>query len=193
MKKITISLVALLAAMFLSFPLYAAEDMQQSGMSKKSAAQLGSSISAKQLLGMKIVSPQGENIGRIEDVKLNTESGRLSFVTISKGGVMGIGGDNLAVPLAAFSIDTQNKQATLTVDKSKLDNAPQQQADMSDEEFNRELQSYYGVSPAWQQQMEPEQMEPGQMEPGQMEPGHMEPGQMEPEQMESEEQGKSRY
>jgi sporulation protein YlmC with PRC-barrel domain len=126
-------------------------------MSQKSTAQSSSFISAQELLGMKIVSPQGEDIGQIEDIKLNTQSGRIGFVNISKGGVLGVGGDKVPVPLAALSFDTQNKQATLTVDKSKLDNAPKQ-ANMSDEEFNRELQSYYGISPAWEQQSGPGMM-----------------------------------
>lgn len=159
MKKITISLVAVMATLALNCPLYAAGDYQQSQQKSQTSARQSSSSSqsAQELLGMKIVSPQGEEIGQIEDIKLNTQSGRINHVTVSKGAVLGVGGEKIAVPLAAFSFDAQADQATLTVDKSKLDNAPQQ-ANMSDDEFSRELQSHYGVSPTWQQQSEPEQM-----------------------------------
>ena len=103
--------------------------------------------SADQLNGMKVFSPSGDKIGKISEVNKGEQSGKLNYVTLSKGGFLGIGGEDVAVPLEAFRFD--NDRAILTVDPGKLDNAPKQ-ANRSDEQFQKDLQSYYGVSPAWQ-------------------------------------------
>ena len=81
---------------------------------------------------------------------------------MAKGGVLGIGGEDIAVPLEAFSFSAETNKATLVVDKSMLDNAPQK-ADLSDAEFQRELQSHYGVSPAWKKEREMMQETPQEM------------------------------
>lgn len=61
---------------------------------------------------------------------------------------MGIGGKDIAVPLGAFKLDRENNRATLTVSEAMLDNAPAQ-AGKSDQDFQRELSSHYGIAPAW--------------------------------------------
>lgn len=160
MKKITVSIVTMLATLALTAPVYAAGEYkgtsgtktEQSGDLKaggKQSQSMSRSQSAEEILGMKVVSRDGENIGEIQDLKIDTRSGRVNYVTVQKGGVMGIGGEEgIAVPLEAFQFTSEN--AKLTVDKTKLDNAPKQ-SNMSDQEFQRDLQSHYGISPAWQE------------------------------------------
>lgn len=152
MKKITVSLVAIMTSLALAGPLYAAgESKEPAKTSQSREMKAGSSMSqsAKDILGMSVVSQNGETLGEIQDIKLDTSSGRINYVTVQKGGVMGIGGqEGIAVPLEAFQFTGEN--AKLTVDKSKLDTAPKQ-SNISDQEFQRGLESHYGVSPAWQE------------------------------------------
>jgi sporulation protein YlmC with PRC-barrel domain len=161
MKKLATTFIAAMAMLALASPLYAAGE-------KKMTEQAGTaqSMSPEELKGMQVVSQTGEELGEIADVKTDEQSGQIQFVTISKGGVLGMGGEDIAVPLEAFRIDQESDRATLTVDQSKLDNAPQQ-ADKSNQEFQRELESHYGVSPAWEQdtQMDQPSMDQTQ-EPG---------------------------
>jgi hypothetical protein len=98
---------------------------------------------------MQVVSQTGVEIGEIKSATTDQNSGKIKFVTISKGGVLGMGGEDIAIPFEALRLDQQNEQATLTVNESKLDNAPQQ-ANLSDDEFQRNLESHYGVAPAWE-------------------------------------------
>jgi sporulation protein YlmC with PRC-barrel domain len=153
MKKSTI-FIAGVAMMALAGPLYAAGDSSQTTVSESmtGSAQVQS---AEELKGMKVFSQTGENLGLIKSVSTDPNSGQIKFITISKGGFAGIGGEEIAVPIKAFQIDQTYRRATLTVDESKLDNAPQQ-ASMSDDEFQRNLEQYYGVAPAWKG--EPRQM-----------------------------------
>ncbi len=104
--------------------------------------------SADKLEGMEVFSPDGEKIGKISEVQKDQLTGNINYVTVSKGGIFGFGSEDAAVPLGAFRFDTD--RAILTVDQGKLESAPEQ-ADVSDEQFQRDLQNHYGVSPVWQQ------------------------------------------
>lgn len=144
MKKLITTIFAFVAILALVSPLYATGEYD-----KKSDQAGATSLSADELEGMKVVSQTGEEIGEIKSAKVDQASGNINFVTISKGGVLGMGGQDIAIPFEALNFDQQNERATLTVNESKLDNAPQQ-ANMSDEEFQRNLESHYGVAPAFE-------------------------------------------
>ena len=145
MKKLT-TFIAGVAMMALAGPLYAAgEAGKTTGSEGAGSAQMQS---PDELKGMQVVSQAGEELGEIESVTTDPQSGQIKFVTISKGGVLGMGGQDIAVPLEAFRIDQASHRATLTVNESKLDSAPQQ-ANMSDDEFQRNLEQHYGIAPAW--------------------------------------------
>lgn len=136
MKKLFTILLALIAISAFVSPLYATDKTGTAGMS------------ADKLEGMKVVSQSGEDIGKIKSAHIDNQSGNIRFVTISQDGQAGMGHDT-AVPIDALRVDQQNDQATLTVDSSKLDNVPQQ-ANMSDDDFQRQLDSHYGVAPSWE-------------------------------------------
>lgn len=155
MKKITVSLLAAAVTLVFTCPVFAADEYKDSKKqtSKMEQQQSGSSQSAKELMGMNVVSQQGEEVGEIQDIRLDTQSGRISYIILSRGGVLGIGDEGIAVPMEALQFNPGSDQVTLNAEQSKLDNAPTQ-ANKSDEEFKRELQSHYGVSPAFQQQQQ---------------------------------------
>ena len=143
MKRLITIFFALIPMMALVSPLYAAGDY---GTKLDTAGT--ANISAQQLEGMKVVSQSGEEIGKIKDANIDYQTGNLRFVTISKDEPSSMNKD-FAVPYEALRLDQQNDRAILTVNESKLNNVPQQ-AGMSDEEFQRKLESHYGVAPAWE-------------------------------------------
>ncbi len=151
MKKSTISLIAIMATLSLSSPVFAASDYQKTSdvnQGRELNVSQSSSLSAEKLLGMTIESKKGEDIGEIQDLKFDPKNGRIDFVTVQVGGVLGIGGkDGVAVPLEAFRF--ADDKAKLIVDQNKLNDVPNR-ANLSNEEFRRDLQSHYGISPAWE-------------------------------------------
>jgi sporulation protein YlmC with PRC-barrel domain len=166
MQKMTVSLITIIASLALSGPLYAASDYKESTTTNPTTSMSPGTTdqskevgrfqlhtrSARDLLGMDIVSRNGEDIGQIQDLKIDTNTGRISYVTIQKGGVLGIGGEkNIAVPIEAFSFAEDNAQ--LLVDQSKLESAPMQ-SDRDHAQFRRDLESHYGVSPSWQEKQD---------------------------------------
>ncbi len=107
------------------------------------------SKSRDELTGMEVLSKDGEQIGEIGNIYPSDESKAIQYVTLSNVGDYGIGKQNdIAVPLAALTFETD--RARLTVDESKLKDAPMQ-AELSDENFQQKLQKHYGISPEWQE------------------------------------------
>jgi sporulation protein YlmC with PRC-barrel domain len=148
MKKLTIFIAGVAMMALVAGPLYAAEDLSETTVSE-STTDSAQVLSAEELRGMQVFSQAGDKLGPIQSVTTDPESGLIKFITFSKGGFAGVGGEEIALPIKAFQIDRTYRRATLTVNESKLDDAPQQ-ATMSDDEFQRNLEQYYGVAPAWQ-------------------------------------------
>ncbi len=155
MKRLLSTCIAVMAMLVLASPLFAAGDYSTN--SKHGTGTMSGTdhatgnqpiVSPAELKGMKVLSQKGDNIGEIDKVTTDPQSGQIKFVTVNKGGVLGMGGEDVAVPREAFRIDQSKQQVRLTVNDSKLENVPQQ-ANMSDEEFQQNLERHYGVAPSF--------------------------------------------
>jgi len=78
---------------------------------------------ASQLIGMEVQNPQGQNLGDIKDVVIDRQKGTVSYVVLDSGGVWGMGGKMLAVPLSAFTISPDNKHLVLQASKENISKA----------------------------------------------------------------------
>lgn len=144
MNKMIITFLSALAMVTLSSPLYAAA-AEQNMTGSNEAAQ---SVSADAFEGMQVVSREGKEIGEITAAHADMQSGQVQFVTVSRSDA---DREQVAVPLEALEFDRESREATLKVDESKLANAPKQ-ADKPMQVFLFELEDYYGVAPAWQEE-----------------------------------------
>ena len=82
-------------------------------------------IRADQLIGEPIRNQQSERIGRIADLGLNVQDGRIAYVVVNRGGAWGIGGETVALPwkqvqpdptARAIRIDQQELQQARRID-----------------------------------------------------------------------------
>ncbi|MCL5974782.1 MAG: PRC-barrel domain-containing protein [Gammaproteobacteria bacterium] len=105
-------------------------------------------LSASSLEGDKVKNTQGEDLGNVKDIMINTEGGQVQYYVLSFGGILGMGDKLFAIPPQAIAVDTQNKCLILNVDKEKLENAPGFDKDnwpnMADETFRNEIYGHYG-------------------------------------------------
>jgi sporulation protein YlmC with PRC-barrel domain len=62
----------------------------------------GYSILGSKFIGMEVENPQGENLGEIKDIMIDS-TGRVRYAAVSYGGFMGMGDKMYAVPLDAFT------------------------------------------------------------------------------------------
>ncbi|MHB1294681.1 MAG: PRC-barrel domain-containing protein [Anaerolineae bacterium] len=81
-------------------------------------------LSASTLIGDRVRNSVGEDLGKIEEIMLNVDSGCIDYAVLSFGGVAGIGDKLFAVPWDRLSLRTDEKKFVLDVDKATLSSAP---------------------------------------------------------------------
>jgi sporulation protein YlmC with PRC-barrel domain len=110
--------------------------------------QLKYAAKASDVIGKKVLNNQGEKLGKVEDLALDVESGRIVQVILSTGGFIGIGDTLTAVPPGALHCDAAHKVLRLDVDKEKLTSAPKFEtskwAEDSDSNHLAAVYRYYG-------------------------------------------------
>ncbi len=112
-------------------------------------------LSASSLAGDSVRNTAGESLGKIEEVMIDIPSGRVAYAVLSFGGFLGMGNKLFAVPWNAFTVDEENKEFILDVDKKTLENAPgfdkDNWPDMADPSFGRQIFGHYGYTPYWEE------------------------------------------
>ena len=110
-------------------------------------------MSASSLTGDKVVNNRGEDIGKIDEIMIDTPSGRVAYAVLSFGGFLGMGDKLFAIPWKRLSLDEDNKVFRLDIDKATLERAPgfdkDNWPDMSDRSWGTQIYTYYGSEPHW--------------------------------------------
>lgn len=81
-------------------------------------------LSATSLIGDRVVNLQGEDIGKIEEIMIDINTGRVAYAVLSFGGILGIGNKLFAVPWASLTVDLENKRFVMDAHKDLLERAP---------------------------------------------------------------------
>jgi sporulation protein YlmC with PRC-barrel domain len=106
-------------------------------------------LTASTLTGDTVKNPQGESLGDLKDIMLDTVNGKIAYGVLSFGGVLGMGEKLFAVPWDALMVDGEHQQLILNVDKERLKNAPGFDKDhwpnFADTQFAAKIQQYYAV------------------------------------------------
>ena len=77
-------------------------------------------LSASTLAGDSVVNSRGEDLGKIQELMIDLDSGKVAYAVLSFGGIAGIGSKLFAVPLDILAIDEDKKRFILDVDKKRL-------------------------------------------------------------------------
>ena len=111
-------------------------------------------MGASTLNGDDVVNRQGEKLGTIEEIMLDVPTGRIAYAVLSSGGLLGIGDKLFAIPWRSLTLDPENKCFVVDVAKERVEQAPGFDKDhwpsMADENWARELHTYYRVRPYWE-------------------------------------------
>jgi len=81
-------------------------------------------LTASSIIGDNVENGQGENIGKIKDIMLNTQDGKIEYLVIEVGGFLGFGEKLFAVPFTALQLNTKNEDFVLNIEKEFLEKAP---------------------------------------------------------------------
>jgi len=110
-------------------------------------------LSAGTLKGDKIKNLAGEDLGKLEEIMLDVEGGRITYGVLSFGGFLGMGDKLFAIPWSSLRLSTEEKCFYLDVDKDLLENAPgfdkNNWPNMAEPQWGRSIYDYYGVVPYW--------------------------------------------
>jgi len=111
-------------------------------------------LSTHVIIGDGVVNRAGENLGKIEELMLDLEKGRVAYAILSFGGFLGMGEKLFAIPFEALTLDASREHFTLDIDKDKLKNAPgfdkNNPPQAADRTWGAEVYKFYGYTPYWQ-------------------------------------------
>ena len=112
---------------------------------------LNGAAKASDIIGMTVDNYQNEKLGKVEDLAVDVESGRIVQVILSRGGFLGMGNTLTAVPPGVLQQDFGQKVLHLDASKEKLAAAPKFDTTKwnDDAQSNRvtEVYGYYGQHP----------------------------------------------
>ncbi len=115
----------------------------------------GYSILGSKFIGMEVENPQGENLGEVKDIMIDS-TGKVRYAAVSYGGFMGMGDQLYAVPMDAFTFkrdkDMFFDDVTLVLnvtqeqlkDEKGFDN--KNWPNLDDETYRRDLDTRYNIN-----------------------------------------------
>jgi len=111
-------------------------------------------VRTKDIYSERVRNSAGEDLGKIEELVIDVNTGRVAYAVLSFGGVLKMGNKLFAIPWEALRLEPQNKQFILNVDKSRLENATgfdkYNWPDMADARFGATIYQHYGYKPYWE-------------------------------------------
>ncbi|MGH7223274.1 MAG: PRC-barrel domain-containing protein [Gemmataceae bacterium] len=82
-------------------------------------------MSLKSLTGLAVQNPRGDKLGELTDVVIDAGGGRIVYVVLSVGGVLGMGEKLFAVPWHVLRVDTGHEpHVLLDASIDRLKSAP---------------------------------------------------------------------
>jgi sporulation protein YlmC with PRC-barrel domain len=79
---------------------------------------------ASKLIGMKVKNKQDEELGKISDLVVDFQSGKIAYAVLTSGSTLGFGGKMVAVPIQAFTLLPGEKALIVDLKKQQLSQAP---------------------------------------------------------------------
>jgi sporulation protein YlmC with PRC-barrel domain len=111
-------------------------------------------LSASSLIGDAVMNSHGDDLGRLKEIMLDIDDGRIAYGVLESGGFLGMGSKLFAIPFEAFRVDQANERLVLDVDAETIQNAegfdPNNWPDTSDLDFIARTHEHYGYSPYWE-------------------------------------------
>jgi len=101
------------------------------------------------LTGLNVRNREGEKLGTVNDLVANVETGKIEYVAISVGGILGVGDKLFAVPFDLLKFDHGQDEMFFVLDmsKDKLMAAPgfnkSDWPDFADPHWSEKIDSYF--------------------------------------------------
>lgn len=107
-------------------------------------------LSATTIIGDRVRNEAGDDLGKIEELMIDLQSGCVSYAVLSFGSILGMGGKLFAIPFEALQLRAEEHKFVLNVDRQKLENAPgfdkDNWPDYPDDTWLNEVYNYWGYT-----------------------------------------------
>jgi sporulation protein YlmC with PRC-barrel domain len=137
----------------LSDPEFAKRAHQHFGQSLAWEGTFNNVHKASELIGMNVQNVSDQKVGDVNNLGLDLKSGRIAYVILASGGVLGVGDKLYVMPPNAFTLGSDKKTLVTSIDKAKLEGAPvlnnQNWGQVSDTRFAARVYRHYGKQPYW--------------------------------------------
>jgi len=124
MKKLLVGIV--LPALVIT-PLVASAQTQAPARDTRSTWRNDQGLTElRNVIGMRVKNEQGKDVGEVDNLLIDPQSGKISHVVIGLGGFMGVGEKKVVVPWSELKVAmaADGKKPTATLDQAKLESAP---------------------------------------------------------------------
>ena len=112
-------------------------------------------LSCSTLTGDWVRNKAGEDLGKIHDLMIDLDSGRIAYAVLGYGGVLGVGEKLFAIPWGLLKVSEEEHMFILDMPRERLESAPgfdkDNWPDMSDPEWSVNIHSYYGTTGRYQE------------------------------------------
>jgi sporulation protein YlmC with PRC-barrel domain len=123
----------------------AATTAGQSQIVEKTAVEHADRVS--KILGKKVISQKGEDLGKIEDLVLSKEA-CLDYIILAPGGLLGTGDRLIPIPWKAVKTGAQADTIIVNLDKSQVEQAPAFESKkwptFTDSEWYGKIRDFFG-------------------------------------------------
>jgi sporulation protein YlmC with PRC-barrel domain len=111
-------------------------------------------IYVSRLMNCEVKNPQGETIGKLEELVIDAELGRAAYAVIKSGGGFLKSDKLFAVPCGALQLSDDESGLVLNVEKESLQNAPafdkDRWPDMADRRWGNSVHAFFETTPFWE-------------------------------------------
>ena len=156
-KKIFFIATLSLALVLVTFAAYSAKTApggSESGASVSSAGSGNSGLQARQVIGFQVRNEEDQYLGRVQDLIIDQQTGKVVFAVVSQPGILGFQGKWVAVPFDSFSSSQKKGVLLLHVDREKFMEAPTHEArhipDLNDRTWVASVYRYFNETPFWE-------------------------------------------
>lgn len=108
-------------------------------------------LTATSIIGDRVENLDGENLGKINNLMVNVDEGKIEYAVIEFGTVLGIGGKLFAMPFSELQVNPDRKIFVLDRDKEYLSNIPgfdkDHWPDTNDHKYFGDVNTYWDRNP----------------------------------------------
>ncbi|HAX98188.1 MAG TPA: hypothetical protein DCY12_04685 [Candidatus Atribacteria bacterium] len=153
MRKLFVILIVIGLVGLLTFPTLAQENGEEPLLEFDEEANEIYAFRVSNIIGSKVRNPEGDDLGKIEEIVIDVQEGKIVYAVLSFGGVLGISDKYFAIPWESLAPLPIEGEFVLNVSKSKLETAPgfdkSKWPNMKDREWGSGIYGYYGLTPYW--------------------------------------------